>query len=77
MLNPAMGLQTASRWSLSERHVPQAAAGRSCARGLGPVQILIPMLAHPEEMRQVRQMLLRAERQLDAGASLGLGQLGR
>jgi phosphotransferase system enzyme I (PtsI) len=77
VLNPAMGLR-AIRWSLSEPDMfLEQLRALLRAAALGPVQILIPMLAHLREMRQVRQMLLQAERQLDAqGLARGSVQLG-
>lgn len=64
-LNPALGLR-AIRWSLAEpamfltqlRAILRAAA-------YGKVNVLIPMLAHLSEVRQVHAMLAKAREQLD------------
>ncbi|MCS6811274.1 MAG: phosphoenolpyruvate--protein phosphotransferase [Tepidimonas sp.] len=64
-LNPALGLR-AIRWSLAEpamfltqlRAILRAAAH-------GKVNILIPMVAHLSEVRQVHAMLAKAREQLD------------
>jgi phosphotransferase system enzyme I (PtsI) len=69
-LNPALGLR-AIRWSLSEpamfltqlRAVLRAAAH-------GKVNLLIPMLAHLREVRQVKALLAKAREQLDARAAV-------
>ena len=69
-LNPALGLR-AIRWSLSEpamfltqlRAILRAAAH-------GKVKILIPMLAHASEIRQVHALLNKAREQLDARAAV-------
>lgn len=65
-LNPALGLR-AIRWSLAEpamfltqlRAILRAAAH-------GQVNVLIPMLAHPSEIRQSLGLLHKARAQLDA-----------
>ncbi len=65
-LNPALGLR-AIRWSLAEpamflnqlRAILRAAAH-------GPVQLLIPMLAHVAEIRQTLAFIERARSQLNA-----------
>ncbi|MFN4103507.1 MAG: phosphoenolpyruvate--protein phosphotransferase [Tepidimonas sp.] len=76
-LNPALGLR-AIRWSLAEpamfltqlRAILRAAAH-------GKVNILIPMLAHLGEIRQVQAMLAKAREQLDRrGAVYGPVRLG-
>lgn len=76
-LNPALGLR-AVRWSLSEpamfltqlRAILRAAVH-------GKVNLLIPMLAHASEVRQVMAMLARAKDQLDArGAVFGPVRIG-
>jgi phosphotransferase system enzyme I (PtsI) len=66
-LNPALGLR-AIRWSLSEpamflaqlRAILRAAA-------FGPINLLIPMLAHASEIRQTLALIDRAREQLGAG----------
>ena len=76
-LNPALGLR-AIRWSLSEpamfltqlRAILRAAAH-------GQVQLLIPMLAHADEIRQTLELLDKARAQLDArGQVHGAVKLG-
>lgn len=76
-LNPALGLR-AIRWSLAEpamfltqlRAILRAAAH-------GKVNVLIPMLAHASEIRQVQAMLAKARDQLDRrGAVYGPVRLG-
>jgi phosphotransferase system enzyme I (PtsI) len=67
-LNPALGLR-AIRWSLSEPSMFQAqlrAALRAAA--FGRVNLLIPMVAHVGEIRQVLAHLARARQQLDERA---------
>jgi len=69
-LNPALGLR-AIRWSLAEpamfltqlRAILRAAAH-------GKVNVLIPMLAHRNEILQVHAFLARAREQLDARAAV-------
>ena len=68
-LNPALGLR-AIRWSLSEPTMFQAqlrAALRAAA--FGRVNLLIPMVAHVSEIRQVLAHLARARQQLDERAA--------
>jgi phosphotransferase system enzyme I (PtsI) len=76
-LNPALGLR-AIRWSLAEpamfltqlRAILRAAAH-------GPVQLLIPMLAHASEIRQTLELIAKARAQLDArGEAHGPVKLG-
>ena len=76
-LNPALGLR-AIRWSLAEpamfltqlRAILRAAAH-------GKVNVLIPMLAHLSEIRQVHAMLTKAREQLDRrGAVYGPVRVG-
>jgi phosphotransferase system enzyme I (PtsI) len=76
-LNPALGLR-AIRWSLAEpamfltqlRAILRAAAH-------GKVNLLIPMLAHLSEVRQVHAMLAKAREQLDRrGAVYGPVRVG-
>jgi phosphotransferase system enzyme I (PtsI) len=76
-LNPALGLR-AIRWSLSEpamflaqlRAILRAAA-------FGPINLLIPMLAHASEIRQTLALIDRAREQLVAsGTEHGPVRLG-
>ena len=76
-LNPALGLR-AIRWSLSEpamflaqlRAILRAAA-------FGPINLLIPMLAHASEIRQTLVLIDRAREQLSAsGTEYGPVRLG-
>ena len=76
-LNPALGLR-AIRWSLSEpamflaqlRAILRAAA-------FGPINLLIPMLAHATEIRQTLVLIDRAREQLSAsGTEYGPVRLG-
>ena len=76
-LNPALGLR-AIRWSLAEpamfltqlRAILRAAAH-------GPVNLLIPMLAHLGEIRQMQALLAQARTQLaQAGTPHGLVRVG-
>ncbi|TSE30167.1 phosphoenolpyruvate--protein phosphotransferase [Tepidimonas taiwanensis] len=76
-LNPALGLR-AIRWSLAEpamfltqlRAILRAAAH-------GKVNVLIPMLAHLSEVRQVHAMLAKAREQLDRrGVAYGPVRVG-
>lgn len=65
-LNPALGLR-AIRWSLADpamflaqlRAILRAAA-------LGPINLLVPMLAHASEIRQTLSLVDKARAQLDA-----------
>ena len=64
-LNPALGLR-AIRWSLSEPAmflVQLRAVLRAAVHG--PVNLLIPMLAHASEIRQTLALLAKARQQLD------------
>jgi phosphotransferase system enzyme I (PtsI) len=76
-LNPALGLR-AIRWSLSEPAMFLAqlrAILRAAAHG--PVNLLIPMLAHASEIRQTLALVNRAREQLDnGGISYGHVKLG-
>ena len=76
-LNPALGLR-AIRWSLADpamflaqlRAILRAAA-------LGPINLLVPMLAHASEIRQTLALVDKARTQLDAqGAVHGPVRLG-
>jgi len=76
-LNPALGLR-AIRWSLADPAMFLAqlrAILRAAAHG--PVNLLIPMLAHGSEIRQTLALVQRAREQLDAaGVAHGPVQLG-
>ncbi|WP_066272380.1 phosphoenolpyruvate--protein phosphotransferase [Hydrogenophaga palleronii] len=76
-LNPALGLR-AIRWSLAEPSmflVQLRAILRAAAHG--PVNLLIPMLAHASEIRQTLALINRAREQLDnGGQSYGHVKLG-
>ncbi|MGE0351180.1 phosphoenolpyruvate--protein phosphotransferase [Hydrogenophaga sp.] len=76
-LNPALGLR-AIRWSLAEPSMFLAqlrAILRAAAHG--PVNLLIPMLAHASEIRQTLALVGRAREQLDnAGTPYGHVKLG-
>ncbi|WP_439590430.1 phosphoenolpyruvate--protein phosphotransferase [Hydrogenophaga sp.] len=76
-LNPALGLR-AIRWSLSEPSMFLAqlrAILRAAAHG--PVNLLIPMLAHASEIRQSLALVNRAREQLTtAGVPQGVVKLG-
>ena len=76
-LNPALGLR-AIRWSLSEPSMFLAqlrAILRAAAHG--PVNLLIPMLAHASEIRQTLSLVKRAREQLvSAGVPQGPVKLG-
>ncbi|WDD95433.1 phosphoenolpyruvate--protein phosphotransferase [Burkholderia sp. FERM BP-3421] len=68
--NPALGLR-AIRWSLSEPQMFLTQL-RAILRAsvFGPVKILIPMLAHAQEIDQTLDLIREAKRQLDdAGLS--------
>lgn len=76
-LNPALGLR-AIRWSLAEPTMFLAqlrAILRAAAHG--PVQLLIPMLAHVSEIRQSLAMIDKARGQLNAkGQAYGPVKVG-
>ena len=76
-LNPALGLR-AIRWSLSEPAMFLAqlrAILRTAA--IGPVSILVPMLAHGSEIRQTLNLIERAREQLRRrGTPFGAVQVG-
>jgi phosphotransferase system enzyme I (PtsI) len=76
-LNPALGLR-AIRWSLADpamflaqlRAILRAAA-------FGPINLLIPMLAHASEIRQTLALIDKARAQLDARAQVhGMVRIG-
>ncbi len=65
-LNPALGLR-AIRWSLAEPEMfGQQLRAILRASAFGKVRLLVPMVAHLSEARQIRQALDRARAQLDA-----------
>jgi len=65
-LNPALGLR-AIRWSLAEPEMfGEQLRAILRASAFGKVRILIPMVAHVGEARQVAQAVERARAQLDA-----------
>ena len=76
-LNPALGLR-AIRWSLADPAMFLAqlrAILRAAAHG--PINLLIPMLAHASEIRQTLALVQRARDQLDAaGQAHGAVRLG-
>ena len=64
-LNPALGLR-AIRWSLSEPAMFLAQLRAILrAAGSGPINLLIPMLAHASEIRQTLSLVAKARDQLD------------
>lgn len=65
-LNPALGLR-AIRWSLAEpdMFLTQLRAILRAAQH-GQVQLLLPMIAHLDEVRQTQQLLAQARAMLDA-----------
>ena len=76
-LNPALGLR-AIRWSLAEPAMFQTqlrAVLRAAA--YGKVNLLVPMVAHLQEIQQVQRLLQQARQQLDErGAVYGKVRLG-
>jgi phosphoenolpyruvate-protein phosphotransferase (PTS system enzyme I) len=63
-LNPALGLR-AIRWSLSEPEMfAQQLRAILRAAAHGPVRVLVPMIAHLHEVRQVQSMLAQARADL-------------
>ena len=67
-LNPALG-RRAIRWSLAEPAMfRQQVRAILRASAHGKVRMLVPMVMHPRELRQTREVVERAKRQLeDAG----------
>ncbi|MBH9577413.1 phosphoenolpyruvate--protein phosphotransferase [Inhella proteolytica] len=64
VLNPALGLR-AIRWSLSEPAMfRQQLRAIYRASAHGPVRLLLPMVAHMKELRQVRDCITRVRQQL-------------
>jgi len=76
-MNPALGLR-AIRWSLSEPNMfRQQLRAILRAAALGKVRLLIPMVAHLGEVRQVLDALARAKQQLhEAGKPHGEVEVG-
>jgi phosphoenolpyruvate-protein phosphotransferase (PTS system enzyme I) len=76
-LNPALGLR-AIRWSLSEPSMfRQQLRAILRASAFGKVRVLIPMVAHLSEIRQVHEVLARVRQQLtDAGHAFAPIELG-
>jgi len=76
-LNPALGLR-AIRWSLSEPGMfRQQLRAILRASAHGKVRILVPMVAHLDEVRQIQEALARARAQLDeAGHAYSRVELG-
>jgi phosphotransferase system enzyme I (PtsI) len=64
-LNPALGLR-AIRWSLAEPAMfRQQVRAILRAAAHGKVRMLVPMVMHPRELRQTRELVERARQQLD------------
>lgn len=77
VLNPAMGLR-AIRWSLAEPSMfRQQLRAIYRASAFGKVRLLIPMVAHLNEVRQILESIKKVQQQLnDAGHAYGLVELG-
>ncbi|WP_423595570.1 phosphoenolpyruvate--protein phosphotransferase [Roseateles sp. MS654] len=77
VLNPAMGLR-AIRWSLAEPSMfRQQLRAIYRASAFGKVKLLVPMVAHLGEIRQVQEMIKRVKTQLDeVGQAYGEVELG-
>ncbi|WIT12808.1 phosphoenolpyruvate--protein phosphotransferase [Paucibacter sediminis] len=77
VLNPAMGLR-AIRWSLAEPSMfRQQLRAIYRASAFGKIRLLIPMVAHLGEMRQIHEAIKRVQQQLtDAGQAYTSVQLG-
>ena len=76
-LNPALGLR-AIRWSLAEPGMfRQQLRAMLRASAFGKVRILVPMVAHMNEIRLILEALARARQQLDeAGRVFGRVDIG-
>ena len=76
-LNPALGLR-AIRWSLADPAMFLAQLRAILrASAFGPINLLVPMLAHASEIRQTRALIDKARAQLDArGQVHGIVRLG-
>ncbi|MEL4181593.1 phosphoenolpyruvate--protein phosphotransferase [Roseateles sp. PN1] len=77
VLNPAMGLR-AIRWSLAEPSMfRQQLRAIYRASAFGKVRLLIPMVAHLSEVRQIQEALKKVQQQLtDAGRAYTKVELG-
>lgn len=77
VLNPAMGLR-AIRWSLAEPSMfRQQLRAIYRASAFGKVRLLIPMVAHLNEVRQILESIKKVQQQLnDAGHAYGQVDLG-
>ncbi|MBW8847115.1 MAG: phosphoenolpyruvate--protein phosphotransferase [Burkholderiales bacterium] len=77
VLNPAMGLR-AIRWSLAEPSMfRQQLRAIYRASAFGKVRLLIPMVAHLSEVRQILEMTRKVQQQLtDAGHAFTRVELG-
>lgn len=77
VLNPAMGLR-AIRWSLAEPSMfRQQLRAIYRASAFGKVRLLIPMVAHLNEVRQVLEAIKKVQQQLtDAGRAYTKVELG-
>jgi len=77
VLNPAMGLR-AIRWSLAEPSMfRQQLRAIYRASAFGKVKLLVPMVAHLGEIRQVQDTIKRVKAQLDeVGQAYGDVELG-
>jgi phosphotransferase system enzyme I (PtsI) len=77
VLNPAMGLR-AIRWSLAEPSMfRQQLRAIYRASAFGKVRLLIPMVAHLSEVRQILETVRRVQQQLtDAGHAYTRVELG-
>ncbi|SEL80412.1 phosphotransferase system, enzyme I, PtsI [Roseateles sp. YR242] len=77
VLNPSMGLR-AIRWSLAEPSMfRQQLRAIYRASAFGHVKLLVPMVAHLSEIKQVQEAIRRVKQQLDdAGQPYGLVELG-
>jgi phosphotransferase system enzyme I (PtsI) len=76
-LNPALGLR-AIRWSLADPAMFLAQLRAILRASLfGPINLLVPMLAHASEIRQTLALVDKARAQLDARGQLyGIVRLG-
>ncbi|MCH7345976.1 phosphoenolpyruvate--protein phosphotransferase [Pelomonas sp. CA6] len=77
VLNPAMGLR-AIRWSLAEPSMfRQQLRAIYRASAFGKVRLLVPMVAHLGELRQIHEVIKRVQQQLtDAGQAFTAVELG-
>ncbi|MDT8999791.1 phosphoenolpyruvate--protein phosphotransferase [Paucibacter sp. APW11] len=77
VLNPAMGLR-AIRWSLAEPSMfRQQLRAIYRASAFGKLRLLIPMVAHLNEIRQIQEAIKRVQQQLtDAGQAYTPVELG-